>query len=69
MATVQSQDRVPREFSMYRFRSYEPTGLTQCLREFGWHELAALPYGPTDQPASLRLFVERAREIGPITSP
>ena len=60
MAMVQSRDRAPREFSMYRFRRYEPSGLTQCLRELGWHELAALPYGPTDQPASLRLFVARA---------
>lgn len=60
MATVQSQGRSSREFSMYRFRRYDPPGLTQCLRELGWHELAALPYGPTDQPASLRLFIARA---------
>jgi transcriptional regulator with XRE-family HTH domain len=57
IATVQATGRDAREFSMYRFRRYDPSGLTECLRELGWHELAALPYGPTDQPSSLRLFV------------
>ena len=60
IATVQAPGRDPREFSMYRFRRYEPSGLTQCLRELGWQELAALAYGPTDQPSSLRLFIAHA---------
>jgi hypothetical protein len=59
LATVQTRGRDPREFSMYRFRRYEPSALTQCLRELGWHELAALPYGAGDQHSSLRLFVAR----------
>ena len=59
MATVQSQGRDPRDFSMCRFRRYEPSGLTQCLRELGWQELAALPYGPADQPSSLLLFAAK----------
>ena len=45
---------------MCRFRRYEPSGLTQCLRELGWHELATLPYGPADQPSSLQLYIARA---------
>ena len=60
IATVQALGRDPREFSMYRFRRYEPGGLTQCLRELGWHELAALPYGPADQPSLLQLFIAHA---------
>lgn len=60
MATVEAQGRDPREFSMYRFRRYEASGLTQCLRELGWHEVAAWPYGPPDQLSSLRLFVAHA---------
>ncbi len=60
IATVQARSRDPREFSMYRFRRYEPSGLTECLKELGWHELAALPYGPADQPSSLRLYIARA---------
>jgi len=51
-----------RAFSMYRFRRYEPTGLTQ------WppgtrlaRSLAALPYGPDGpSPRPLHLFVARA---------
>ena len=60
IATVQAPSRDPREFSMYRFRRYDPSGLTQCLRELGWHELAALPYGPADQTSSLQLYIARA---------
>ncbi len=60
IATVQAPSRDPREFSMYRFRRYDPSGLAQCLRELGWHEVAALPYGPADQPSSLQLFIARA---------
>ncbi len=59
IATVQAPGRDPREFSMYRFRRYEPSGLTQRLQDLGWHELAALPYGPADQPSSLRLYIAR----------
>jgi len=60
IATVQALGRDPREFAMHRFRRYEPGGLTQCLRELGWHELAALPYGPADQPSALQLFIAHA---------
>jgi transcriptional regulator with XRE-family HTH domain len=59
VASVQSRERPERQFSLFRFRRYEPRRLTECLRALGWEPIVALPYGPDDNPASLALFVAR----------
>jgi transcriptional regulator with XRE-family HTH domain len=60
VATVQSRGRPDRQFSLFRFRRYEPSRLAECLSNLGWDEIGALPYGGAEQPASLRLFCKRS---------
>ena len=59
VATVQSRGRADRQFSLFRFRRYEPSKLAECLAGLGWDEIGLMPYGGADQPASLRLFCKR----------
>ena len=57
VATVQSSRCADRPFSLLRIARYDPTQLAECLRELGWSELAAIPYGGEH---SLRLYRKRA---------
>jgi hypothetical protein len=58
VATVQSRGRDDRQFSMFRFRRYAPSKLSECLRSLGWDEILEVSYGD-EEPASLRLFHKR----------
>jgi transcriptional regulator with XRE-family HTH domain len=60
VATVQSRGRADRQFSLFRFRRYDPSKLAECLSGLGWDEIGVMPYGGADQPASLRLFCKRS---------
>jgi transcriptional regulator with XRE-family HTH domain len=63
VATVQSRGRADRQFSMFRFRRYDPVKLAECLAPFGWEEIGAMPYGSGgEKDASLRLFCKRTDE-------
>ena len=52
VATVQSRGRADRQFSLFRFRRYEPSKLAECLSSLGWDEIGAMPYGGADHPAA-----------------
>ena len=60
VATVQSRGRAERQFSLFRFRRYEPARLAECLSNLGWDEIGAWAYGTADHPAALRLFCKRS---------
>lgn len=60
VATVQSRGRADRQFSLFRFRRYEPSKLAECLSSLGWDEIGVMPYGGADHPASLRLFCKHS---------
>ena len=62
VATVQSRGRADRQFSLFRFRRYDPSKLAECLSGLGWEEIGVMPYGGADQPASLRLFCKHSDE-------
>ncbi|PSM31762.1 helix-turn-helix domain-containing protein [Haliangium sp. UPWRP_2] len=53
IATVTSNQKAERRFSVFRIARYDFPPLIQCLRELGWEELSAEHYGSEH---SLRLY-------------
>ena len=45
-----------RQFSMFRFKRYEPTRLREMLESLGWDQLASYPYGIEDKSAAQLLL-------------
>lgn len=60
VATVQSRGRADRNFSVFRFRRYDPDKLAECLAGLGWDQVWGAPFGGVEQPACLRLFCKRS---------
>lgn len=55
VATVQSNARAERRFSMLRIRRYDPDALARSLAECGWQRIAQLEYGLPGSRAGLML--------------
>jgi transcriptional regulator with XRE-family HTH domain len=61
IATVRANQRSPRQFSMFRFKRYELSALSECMQKLGWEPLLSLPFGVgTEKTACLLLFVRVA---------
>jgi hypothetical protein len=63
IATVRSNQRSLRQFSMFRFKRYDLAKLTACVQRLGWEPLLTLPFGAgvgALQTACLLVFVRRA---------
>ncbi len=61
VATVRSNQRSTRQFSMFRFKRYELARLSECMKRLGWEPLLSLPFGVgTEKSACLLLFVRVA---------
>ena len=58
IANVQQKNRPDRQFSMFRFRRYDPSSVTHCLQQLGWELVRSRVYGPEDY-AALQLFVKK----------
>ena len=53
IATVTASQRAERRFSVFRIARYDFPQFIQCMRELGWEELGAVPYGSDH---ALRLY-------------
>lgn len=58
IATVKSEGRADRQFSIFRFRRYDPTKLEECLSSLGWQRLLAMPFGEPEKTSMVMLFVK-----------
>ena len=60
VATVRSNNRSLRQFSMFRFKRYDLDKLSACVQRLGWEPLLSLPFGPgAEKTACLLVFVRR----------
>jgi hypothetical protein len=62
VATVQARGRSDRQFSIFRFRRYDPTKLAECLSSLGWDEIGLLPFSSGEHCGALQLFSKRSDE-------
>ena len=51
-----------RQFSMFRFKRYEPTRLREMLESLGWDQLASYPYGIEEKSAAQLLLYRKRND-------
>ena len=62
LATVKLVDGREKLFSVFRFKRYDPAGLSLLLEELGWEPIAQYPYGPNPKkPMKTLLLFQRAK--------
>ena len=62
IATVKARGRADRQFSMFRFKRYEPTRLREMLESLGWDQLASYPYGIEEKSAAQLLLYRKRND-------
>ena len=63
LATVTLDDGREKQFSVFRFKRYEPASLIQLVEGLGWRAVAQYPYG-TQREKPLLLLFERVKPAG-----
>lgn len=61
IATVSSHKRPDRQFSMLRFRRYDPIQLIKCIESIGWRLLLHHPYGIGGERTAAVLLFQKLR--------
>lgn len=59
IATVKLADGREKQFSIFRFKRYDPQGLIQLLAGLGWESVAQYPYGPNQEKPNMELLLFR----------
>ncbi len=63
LATVRLADGRDKQFSVFRFKRYDPTQLARLLSQLGWESAGEFPYGVAgDAPVGTLLLFRKVRE-------
>jgi len=64
LATVKMNDGREKQFSVFRFKRYDPTSLCKLLAGLGWESVAQYSYGPNpEKPMKTLLLFRRTKTI------
>lgn len=64
LATVKLADGREKLFSVFRFKRYDPPGLSKLLEGLGWEAVAQYPYGPNPKkPMKTLLLFRRVKAV------